>query len=160
VIRDYTAGDTEQIVAISLRAWEPIFASVAAALGRELDTLLHGEDWRTRQERDVRETLARDGMRTWVADDDGVAGFASAHVVDPDRAIGELAMLAVDPGSQRHGLGAALTEVATDWLREQGMRVAFIATGGDEGHAPARRLYARAGYTPFPVVQFYKRLST
>jgi GNAT superfamily N-acetyltransferase len=160
VIRDFSPADAEPIVALSLRAWEPIFASVVAQLGPELDALLHGEDWRTRQERDVRETLARDGMRTWVADEDGVAGFASAHVVDPERAIGELAMLAVEPDSQRHGLGAALTEVATEWLREQGMQVAFIATGGDEGHAPARRVYARAGYTPFPVVQFYKRLST
>jgi GNAT superfamily N-acetyltransferase len=161
VIRDFAPGDTEAIVALSLRAWEPIFASVAAELGPELDALLHGDDWRARQEREVRETLARDGMRTWVDEDEGrVTGFASAHVVDPSRAIGELAILAVDPDSQRHGIGAELTEVATAWLRDQGMRVAFIGTGGDEGHAPARRLYARAGYTPFPVVQFYKRLST
>jgi hypothetical protein len=38
------------------------------------------------------------------------------------------------------------------------MRVAVIGTGGDPGHAPARRLYERSGYRPFPVVQFYKEL--
>ena len=158
-IREYRPGDDEPIVELSLRAWEPVFGSVAAELGPELNTLLHGEDWRDHQEREVRETLARDGMRTWVADEDGrVAGFVSAAVVDPRRLIGEIAMLAVDPASQRRGIGAALTEVATAWLRECGMRVAFLGTGGDEGHAPARRLYDRAGFTCFPVTQYFKAL--
>jgi ribosomal protein S18 acetylase RimI-like enzyme len=159
VIRDRAAGDEETIVALSLRAWEPVFRSVASELGPDLNTLLHGGDWRVHQEREVRETLARDGMRTWVADEDGrVAGFVSAAVVDPRRLIGEIAMLAVDPASQRHGIGSELTEIATEWLRESGMRVALLGTGGDEGHAPARRVYDRAGFTRFPVVQYFKAL--
>lgn len=158
-IRDRNEGDNEPIVELSLRAWEPVYRSVGAELGPELNTLLHGEDWRDHQEREVRETLARDGMRTWVADEDGrVAGFVSAAVVDPRRLIGEIAMLAVDPASQRHGIGSELTEIATEWLLESGMRVAFLGTGGDEGHAPARRVYDRAGFTRFPVVQYFKAL--
>jgi GNAT superfamily N-acetyltransferase len=158
-IRERADGDDEQIVALSLRAWEPVFQSVAAELGPALNALLHGADWRDHQERDVRETLARDGMHTWVAEEDGrVAGFVCAAVVDPRRLIGEIAMLAVDPASQRHGIGAALTETATAWLRDSGMRVAFLGTGGDEGHAPARRLYDRAGFSRFPAVQYFKAL--
>ena len=158
-IREHTPGDEEPIVELSLRAWKPVFRSVAAELGPELNALLHGADWREHQEREVRETLARYGMRTWVADESGrVAGFVSAAVVDPRRLIGEIAMLAVDPASQRRGIGAELTEVATAWLRASGMLVAFLGTGGDEGHAPARRLYDRAGFTRFPVVQYFKAL--
>jgi ribosomal protein S18 acetylase RimI-like enzyme len=158
-IRDSTAEDDEPIVALSLRAWEPVFRSVAAELGPELNTLLHGEDWRDHQEREVRETLARNGMRTWVAEEDGrLQGFVSAAVVDPRRLIGEIAMLAVDPASQRRGIGTELTGVATEWLRESGMRVAFLDTGGDDGHAGARRVYDRAGFTRFPVVQYFKEL--
>ena len=37
------------------------------------------------------------------------------------------------------------------------MRVAFRGTGGDEGHT-ARCLYDRAGFTRFPVVQYFKAL--
>jgi ribosomal protein S18 acetylase RimI-like enzyme len=159
VIREHAPADVESIVALSLRAWEPVFSSVASELGPVLNTLLHGEDWREHQEREVRETLARDGMHTWVAEEDGhVAGFVSAAVVDPRRLIGEIAMLAVDPASQRHGVGSELTELATEWLRESGMRVAFLGTGGDEGHAPARRVYERAGFSRFPVVQYFKAL--
>jgi GNAT superfamily N-acetyltransferase len=159
MIRDRTAADDEPIVALSLRAWEPVFRSVGAELGPELNTLLHGEDWRVHQEREVRETVAREGMRTWVADRDGrLAGFVSAAVVDQRRLIGEIAMLAVDPASQRRGIGSELTQVATDWLHQSGMRVAFLGTGGDEGHAPARRVYDRAGFIRFPVVQYFKAL--
>ena len=38
-------------------------------------------------------------------------------------------------------MGRALADHATAWLRDAGMRVAVIGTGGDPGHAPARRLY-------------------
>jgi GNAT superfamily N-acetyltransferase len=72
--------------------------------------------------------------------------------------LGEIYMIAVDPGAQGQGLGTALTTVAIDWLRKSGMRVAMIETGGDRGHAPARRLYEKAGYTPLPGVRFFKSL--
>ena len=67
-------------------------------------------------------------------------------------------MLAVSPDSQQQGLGTALTEVATEWLRERGMRVAYISTGGDTGHAPARRVYEKASYTLYPSAQYFKAL--
>lgn len=38
------------------------------------------------------------------------------------------------------------------------MRVAMIETGGDPGHAPARRLYEHSGYTPLAAVRFFKPL--
>jgi len=146
-IREYTAADEEALVDLSLRAWEPVFRSVE-------------DDWRPYQEAQVRDVLARSGMRTWVAEtaDGALVGFAAAAVVDPQRKIGELAMLAVAPDSQQQGLGTRLTEVATDWLRTQGMRVAYISTGGDVSHAPARRVYEKASYTLFPSAQYFKAL--
>jgi hypothetical protein len=52
----------------------------------------------------------------------------------------------------------AETETATNWLQRSGMRVAMIETGGDRGHAPARRVYENAGYKPLPAVRFFKVL--
>jgi len=71
---------------------------------------------------------------------------------------GEIAMLAVDPACQHRGLGTALTEFGTAWLRDAGMRVAMIGTGGDPGHAPARRVYAKADYTLIPMARYFKAL--
>ena len=156
-IRDYRPADEEPVVALSLRAWAPVFASLAAALGREVFTRLH-PDWRQDQEKAVRETLADPAMRIWVATDGPrTAGFAAARL-HQDQLLGEIYMLAVDPDHQRQGAGMALTETATGWLRESGMRVAMIDTGGDPGHAPTRRVYERAGYTNLPIARYFRPL--
>jgi len=49
-------------------------------------------------------------------------------------------------------------EHAPAWLTEHGMRVAMVETGGDPGHAPARRTYENAGFTPQPVVRCLREL--
>ena len=94
-----------------------------------------------------------------MAERDGViVGFTAARVADPARKIGEVHIVGVDPDAQRTGVGEALVRHAEEWLRDEGMAVVFIGTGGDVGHAPARALYASLGYRPFPVIQHYKLL--
>jgi GNAT superfamily N-acetyltransferase len=156
-IRAYLSDDREAVVALALRAWEPVFDSMEQALGSRLFAILRG-DWRQTQAADVVQTVASDANRTWVAETAGApAGFvvATAH---PAGAIGEIVMLAVDPAHQRAGVAAALTDTAVDWLRRQGMTVAMVETGGDPGHLPARRTYESAGFTALPVTRFFKIL--
>lgn len=156
-IRDYRLDDEDAVVNLSLRAWAPVFRSLEQVLGSEIFARLH-PNWREDQEKAVRETLADDATRSWVADcGDGVAGFAAA-TLHRDRSIGEITMLAVDPQAQNQGIGADLTEVATSWLRNSGMMVAMIDTGGDPGHAPARRVYEKADYTVLPIARYFKAL--
>ena len=143
---------------LSLRAWEPVFDALKEALGPELFLRLRG-DWRARQATEVRHVLADSTQRVWVAAAVGgtAVGFVAAKL-HRELDLGEIYIIAVDPAVQGQGIGMALTRVATDWLRESGMRVAMIETGGDPGHAPARRLYEKAGYTPLPAVRFFKTL--
>jgi GNAT superfamily N-acetyltransferase len=93
----------------------------------------------------VRDVLADSTQRVWVSEDAGerAIGFVAA-TLHREQELGEIYLIAVDPGAQGQGIGTALTRVATDWLRQSGMRVAMIETGGDRGHAPARRLYEKA----------------
>ena len=156
-IRICEPADGDAVVDLSLRAWAPVFASMESILGRELSDRLHG-DWRTYQEKGVREALARPEMTVWVAEASAVIGFVAAWFADPARKIGEIFMLAVDPARQLRGVGTALTEHATEWLRGAGMRVAMISTGGDPGHAPARRVYEKAHYTLLPAAGYYQAL--
>jgi GNAT superfamily N-acetyltransferase len=158
VIRDYRPDDRAEVVALALRAWEPVFASVRTVLGDELDERMHGSDWREYQRKSVEGALANDDMHVWVAEHDGIAVAFMAVTLHPDDSMGELWMIAVDPAVQGHGLGTRLTTLATDWMRDAGMRVAMIATGGDPGHAPARQVYEKAGYTALPGVQYFKAL--
>lgn len=156
-IRNYTPADAEAVVALSLRAWAPVFASAEQVLGSDLLTRLH-PDWREDQEKAVRAVLADPAMHVWVAAASAQpTGFAAA-TLHSDRLMGEIYMLAVDPDYQRRGAGSALTQAATDWLRGSGMRVAMVETGGDPGHAPARRVYQRAGYRPLHAVCYFMPL--
>src|SRR5512132_372331 len=156
-IRDYGPLDEEPVVELSLRAWARVFSSLEQVLGREIFVRLHG-DWRQHQEKEVRDTLADGATRVWVAEADrGVVAFVAAKL-HPERRIGEISMLAVDPHAQRRGIGSAFTELATGWLRDAGMRVAMVETGGDLGHARARRVYEQANYTLLPVARYFRAL--
>ena len=146
------------MVALSLRAWEPIFTSMRALLGDEIDRLLHTEDWRSYQQRSVEGALDDEDMHVWVAGQDGAVVAFMAVKLDVEPGLGELYMIAVDPDSQNRGVGTRMTNFATDWMRAEGMRLALIGTGGDPGHAAARRTYDKSGYTPMPVANYYKAL--
>jgi GNAT superfamily N-acetyltransferase len=75
--------------------------------------------------------------------------------VDPVSKMGVVEMLAVDPEHQSGGLGTQLSMLAFDALREAGMHVAMVETGGDPGHAPARRTYEKAGCTLLPIARYF-----
>jgi ribosomal protein S18 acetylase RimI-like enzyme len=146
------------VVDLSLRAWAPVHDSMRRVMGDEIFDLHHQPDWRTCQRNDVEAVLSDEKATIWVAVEDGaVVGFAVA-ITNLDELVGEITMVAVDPDHQDRGLGTELTNLATDWLREAGMTHAVISTGGDSGHAPARRTYEKAGYRPFPGVNYFKAL--
>ncbi|WP_053226372.1 GNAT family N-acetyltransferase [Solirubrobacter soli] len=158
-IRAFAPADLDAVVALSLRAWAPNYLSMESLLGDELARRLHGDDWRVYQAQSVVDTVSDRSKHAWVAERGAeIRGFVVAAIVDPARGLGEITMLAVDPAEQAHGIGRALTEHATEWLRAAGMRVAMIGTGGDAGHAAARRLYERVGYSLMPMARYFKAL--
>jgi GNAT superfamily N-acetyltransferase len=157
-IRPFEDRDADAVVDLSLRAWAPVFASLEQVLGSEVFGRLH-PDWREDQRRTVQDVLAAKKGRVWVAEVDGTAvGFVAIEVFDPERSMGETSMLAVDPDYEGGGIGTALTEFALDRLKDAGMKVAMVETGGDPGHAAARRTYEKAGYVLLPIARYFKNL--
>ena len=157
-IRPYDGRDAETVVDLSLRAWAPVFASLERVLGSEIFRRLH-PDWREDQRRAVEDVCASKKARVWVAEVGASAvGFVAIEIFDPKRNMGEISMLAVDPDHQGGGIGTALTEFALDRLKDAGMTVAMVETGGDPGHAAARRTYEKAGYTLLPIARYFKNL--
>ena len=81
------------------------------------------------------------------------------HYADEDAArVGEIDMVAVDPGCQRAGVGAALVRCAVEQIRAAGVGLAVLGTGGYPGHAPARALYESLGFRPYRMVHYYRTL--
>ena len=146
------------MVDLSLRAWAPVFASLEQVLGSEIFKRMH-PDWREDQQRAAEVVCTAKRERVWVAEVDGtVAGFVAIELHHPERSMGEISMLAVDPDYQGGGIGTALTEFALERLEEAGMKVAMVETGGDHGHAAARRTYENAGYVLLPIARYFKNL--
>ena len=157
-IRAFEERDAMTVIDLSLRAWAPVFSSLEQTLGSAVFGRLH-PDWREDQRRAVRDVCASPETGVWVAEvDETTVGFVATEVFDPDRSMGEISMLAVDPDYQRGGIGTTLTEFALDRLKEAGMKVAVVEAGGDPGHAPARRTYEKAGYTLLPIARYFKNL--
>lgn len=156
-IRPMRDDDLDAIVQLSLLAWAPVFASFKQVLGPTIYDRLY-PDWRKSQREGV-EKACRDGKNTvWVAEvDENVVGFL-AYQLDHEKKEGEVYLLAVHPDYQNRGIGTDLNRFALEKMRESGMQLAVVGTGGDPGHAPARRSYEKAGYTPLPLVRYYKAL--
>jgi GNAT superfamily N-acetyltransferase len=85
--------------------------------------------------------------------------FHIRSMIDEDLVtIVELSLLAVHPDYQNDGIGTELNIAALQKMKAAGMRLAVVGTGGDEGHAPARSSYEKAGYRPLPLVRYYQDL--
>jgi ribosomal protein S18 acetylase RimI-like enzyme len=116
-------------------------------------------DWLEDQRRAVEDVCAAKKAWVWVAEVDGAAvGFVAIELHHPECSMGEISMLAVDPDHQGGGIGTALTEFALDGLEDAGMKVAMVETGGESGHAAARRTYEKAGHVPLPSARYFKYL--
>jgi GNAT superfamily N-acetyltransferase len=157
IIRPQLDADIEAIVAFSLRAWQPVYESTARVLGPRLNRLVY-PDWAAGQARAVEEVCRDESMTVWVAEVGArPVGFAAvAFRTDPDSA--EIEMIAVDPDQQNRGIGSALLAYAFDWISAAGVTLVQLGTGGDPGHAPARHTYEKAGFSPLPLVRYYKEL--
>lgn len=157
-IRPYQDSEQDQIIAVTLRAFVPIFDSFEQVLGEEIFPLQY-PDWRkTQEELAIDVTTKPDKFTILVGEVEGrVAGYL-VYTLDQKELVGEIYLLAVDPGQQNEGLGTALNLAALEAFREAGMKLASVGTGGDDGHAPARRSYEKAGFRPLPLVRYYQAL--
>lgn len=83
-----------------------------------------------------------------------VAEFQSLPVgfitwqVDDERKTGTVGYNAVDPEYGGKGIGSQLLNNVLNIFREKGLLYANVITGLNEGHAPARRMYEKAGFEP------------
>lgn len=153
-VRAFDDGDSDAVLEFALRAFEPVYNAWRVILGDSVYQAFY-PDWRTSQSAAVLASIHT--HRAWVAvSADKPVGFVT--VVLHSAEVGEIDMLAVDPEVQRHGIGQRLIDTALDFMRSQGVARAELGTGGDPGHAAARRAYERAGFVGLPLVHYYKQL--
>ena len=157
-IEPLSRSDMAAVIDLSLLAWAPVFRSFEQVLGSRIYAALY-PDWRDQQRRVVEDACNDTAtFAVCIARVDGVIAGFIAYTVNAEERTGEVYLLAVHPDHQNRGIGTALNTFALGKMRESGVRLVSVGTGGDPGHAPARRCYEKAGYTPMPQVRYFQAL--
>ena len=154
----YTPDFRAALLALSLRAWEPVFPLTATEVPGFVYDSFYPQGWRERQSEDLAEVLDSEPHNVQVAlDADRPVGWVCTRL-HPEDSMGEIYVLVVDPDYQRRGIGTALMERAFEVTRAAGMRMIMVETGDDSGHGPARRAYESIGFERWPVARYFKDL--
>ena len=127
-IRLATLADAEPIARL---VTDLGYQTSASEMSRRLDAILRDEDYVT--------FVAGEGHQ--------IVGFIGARVgplYESDDRYGQIMALAVDPGHQRRGIGAALMQAAESSLIARGARVLVVTSGNQRAEAHA--FYERNGY--------------
>jgi len=147
VLRPAGRADAARLHEIREAAFAPVFASFRKVLGDELYELAQAGDDRAQGALLDSLLAAADTWEVHVAELDGeIVGFLALRMDRASR-VGEIGLNAVDPVHAGRGIGTAMYEWALARMRRAGMRAATVGTGGDPGHAPARRAYEKVGFT-------------
>ena len=134
------------IEAIAVAAWEPYFAYRRQILGEDVFDAEH-ENWRGDKARQVRSNASGEhDCRAFVAQVDGrTVGFVT-YFANSTTGVATIGNNAVHPAWQGRGIGTRMYAFVLERMRQEGMRIAKVRTGGDPTHAPARTAYERVGF--------------
>jgi len=158
-IRQFEPGDLLAIQRIRKAAFEPVFRSFREIVGEKIATLAfaHADEEQARLLDDI--CAAGSGHHVLVRTiGDEIVGFVS-FTIDTAKRTGEIGLNAVHPAEAGQGIGTGMYENVLARMKELGVALATVGTGGDPSHAPARRAYAKAGFGPaLPSVFLYRLL--
>jgi GNAT superfamily N-acetyltransferase len=141
-------------------AFAPIFASFRSILGDEVYEAAQAREDGRQGELLISLLQPDSGWEVYAVEQaTSVVGFVALKL-DRGTKVGEIGLNAVHPDRAGKGVGTAMYEFAVSRMKEAGMRVATVATGGDPSHAPARRAYRKAGFNlEIPSVWMCRGLS-
>jgi hypothetical protein len=110
-IEPYDESNLGAVVALSLRAWAPVFESLKVAMGPDVFHAFYRDDWKAAQRSAVESVCANAEIPVWVAGETGrIAGFVALRL-HPEEQMGQIYMIAVDPDFQRRGVAARSSSI-------------------------------------------------
>jgi len=139
---------------IAIEAWTPIREVFRKEMGDELyEGFFTG--WQESKREAVAAELRSDrGYVTKLGDK--VVGFISYTISGQHAVVGTNAVSSACRGM---GIGGMQYAYIFARMKEEGAVYVSVHTGGDDGHAPARRAYEKAGFETFlPTRTYYKKL--
>lgn len=144
MIRNYKPSDLDSIIRIGNAAWNNIYKIQRSELGDEIFKVVNPNP-DTRKGLEIIEQAKTHPEWIMICEEQGqIVGFLTYRF---DGEIAEICNNAVDPECNLKGIGQQMYRAALDNFKNLGLKVVKVTTGLDEGHAPARRAYERAGFS-------------
>lgn len=157
-IRPFEPGDLDAILALTKRAWDPVFPKLETDVDAFVMDAFYPDGWWVRQKADVT-AMTTDGLTeiSVSLEDEEITGFVGVRI-HPEDKMGEIYIIAVDPNHQRKGIASTLMTFAFSRIKDAGMKMVMVETGGDSGHAPSRATYESIGFRRWPVARYFREL--
>ena len=146
-IRHAQKEDVDAACEIAKCAWARIHDSFRTIMGPEMHGVVCA-NWENNKAVQVRGHFEQhpDWFYVVIQEvDEKVVGFVTVRI-NKEKSLGTIGNNAIDPNLQGRGLGSAMHCFVLDRFKMMGLRFASVTTGLDEGHAPARRAYEKAGF--------------
>ena len=162
VLRQARDDDLPRVDEIAITCYKPIFDSYVAMLGQECyEAVRHDPEltWEERKIGQVHRLYGEHPEWLWVLEKEGeIIGFVTFELV-PEKNMGAIENNGVHPDHAGQGWGRFMYRHVLQHFREQGLRFAFVDTGLDDAHIPARRAYEAVGFDRMvPMVHYWQDL--
>jgi GNAT superfamily N-acetyltransferase len=157
VLRYATIDDFHEIDRITITCYTAIHKSWVEMQGEAIAEALHdpGMTWQERKTKQNHDLFAEHSEWVWVLEQNSIIiGFVSFKI-NYDRGLGIIDNNGVLPQYAGKGLGKFMYRHVLDYFRKEGLNVAFVETGLDDPHIPARKAYESVGFDRSAPVVFY-----
>ena len=145
-MRPAVADDLPYFENIRQAAFEPIFTSFRSILGEEIYAVAQAHEDEAQGEYLSSLLASESEWKVYAAEvNRTIVGFVSVQLNQKTK-VGEIGLNAVHPDYAGQGVGTNMYDFVIEKMKQAGMRVATVGTGGDPSHAPARRAYEKAGF--------------
>ena len=158
-IRPFEAADRPALQELRHAAFRPVFQSFRDIVGDPIYAIALAKS--DLEQAELLDSLCNPGsahqlfVGLW---DEDIIGFVSFSL-DRETRVGEIGLNAVHPDHAGKGVGTCMYDFVVSRMKEAGMQVATVGTGGDPSHAPARRAYEKAGFNVgLPSLWLYKKI--
>jgi ribosomal protein S18 acetylase RimI-like enzyme len=161
LLRTTTSEDFVSIDEITITCYTPIHESWVAMHGEQIynlvyDTSTPWEQQKTKQNHDL---FAEHPEWVWVLEKDSqIIGFVTFSI-NFKKSLGTIENNGVLPAHAGKGLGKFMYRHVLNYFRQQGLKIAFVETGLDDPHLPARKAYEAVGFDrKTPIVLYFQDL--
>jgi GNAT superfamily N-acetyltransferase len=157
LLRHALESDMSSIDEITIICYTAIAESWIEMQGKEIAEALRTSSmtWQDRKKKQNHDLFAEHPDWIWVLEQNStIIGFVTFKI-DYERGLGIIDNNGVLPKHAGKGLGKFMYRHVLDFFRKEGLNVAFVETGLDDPHIPARKAYEGVGFDRSAPVIFY-----